>query len=66
LTLRIAFRDSRDDVVMEDTSKELSDIFIVRVKSSEEETGCEDATITFTSGTVDRTVSLGEVMAGEY
>jgi hypothetical protein len=66
LKLRIAFRDTRDDVVMEGTSKELSDVFIVKVSSSEEKTGCEEATITFQSGTVDRTVSLGEVMAGDY
>jgi hypothetical protein len=66
LKLRIAFRDSHDHIIMEGTSKELSDVFIVKVTGSEEKTGCEDATLTFKSGTVDRTVSLGEVTAGDY
>jgi hypothetical protein len=66
LKLRIAFRDSRGDVIMEGTNKELSSTFIIGVKGSEEKTGCEEATVSFQSGTTDRTVALGQVIAGTY
>jgi hypothetical protein len=51
---------------MEGTPKELTSEFIVGVKSSEEKTGCEEATVTFESGTIDKTIALGQVVAGDY
>jgi hypothetical protein len=51
---------------MEGSSKELSSTFIIGVEGSQEEPSCKDATATFSSGTTDRTVSLGEVVSGQY
>jgi hypothetical protein len=65
IKLRLAFRDSENDVIQAGSNK-LTSTFNIRIEAPTASTGCEDSKAVFEGGATDKTVSLASTNAGEY